>query len=234
MKSKVVLLLALMMAMITTVLFFQYMKKFETATTVTTPNKVEVVIALEQIDKNERITAEKLKLVLLDEHTIQPQAIKTIDEVVGQIATSTIIKDEQILSHRIVSEKSETIYVSRKVKENHRAVSIGVDINQSVTNLIEPEDIVDVILTKTKKVGEVEQKTSDFILEKVRVLAVGRKMVNPEDTEEPYVEYSSVTFELKPEDALILLRSYEEGKIHLILRQRPAEQIEEMLESDQG
>lgn len=233
MRSKVVLMLAVVMAMITTVLFFQYIKKFDTTTTVAKANKVEVVVAIKQIEKNERIEAEKLKVVQVDEQGAHSQSVKNINQVIGKLATSTIVKDEQILSHRIVSEKDETTYVSRKLKEGYRAVSVGVNINQSVTNLIEPEDEVDVILTKTNKVGTTEKVVSQFILKKVRVLAVGRKMVNPEDTEEPYVEYSSVTLELKPEDALILVRSSLEGNIHFILNQRPI--IEEVQkELDQG
>jgi pilus assembly protein CpaB len=233
MRSKVVLMLAVVMALITTVLFFQYIKKFDSTTTVATAKKVEVVVAIEKIEKNERIDAEKLKVIQVDEQSAHSQSVKNINEVIGKIATSTIVKDEQILSHRIVSEKDETTYVSRKLKEGYRAVSVGVNINQSVTNLIEPEDEVDVILTTTKKIGTTEKVVSQFILKKVRVLAVGRKMVNPEDTEEPYVEYSSVTLELKPEEALILVRSSLEGNIHFILNQRPI--IEEVqMESDQG
>ncbi|CAG9609225.1 Flp pilus assembly protein CpaB [Pseudoneobacillus rhizosphaerae] len=242
MRSKVVLLLALVMALVTTSLFFVYMKQFKTATTVATPNKVGIVVASEQIGKNERITEEKLQIVQVEESNVQPQSIKNIEDVIGKIATAMIVKDEQILSHRLISEKEEITYVSRKLKEGYRAVSVGVNINQSVTNLIEPEDEVDVILTKTIKGVGVESKVvSEFILKKARVLAVGRKMVNPEDTEEPYVEYSSVTLELNPEDALKLVNSSQEGNIHFILQQRPImkdhgqkTEEQEQNESEQG
>jgi pilus assembly protein CpaB len=234
MKSKVVLLLSLVMAVVTTTLFFQYMKKFDVFTTVTHKNTIGVVVAVDQIDKNERIVAEKLKLVEMEESSAHPQALKNLDEVIGRMATSTIVIDEQILSHRIISENEETTYVSRKINDGYRAISIGVNINQSVTNLIEPDDEVDVILTRRKKIGEIDKVVSDYILIKVRVLAVGRKMVNPEDTVEPYVEYSSVTLELKPEDALTLTRSTEEGTIHIILNQRPIETEEKHVKSDKG
>jgi pilus assembly protein CpaB len=231
MRSKAVLLLALVMAMITTVLFFQYIQKFDTATTVATTKTVDVVVAIEQIEKNERIEAEKVKVIQLEEQSVHTQAIKNVDGVIGKLATSTIVKDEQILSHRIVSEKDETTYVSRKLKEGYRAVSVGVNINQSVTNLIEPEDEIDVILTKTKKVGSVETVESEIILEKVRVLAVGRRLVNQEDSEEPYEEYSSLTVELKAVDAVKLIRSTQEGNIHFILNQRPIINEENQQES---
>lgn len=233
MRSKVVLLLSLVMAVVTTAIFFIYMKQYETATAVPNTNTVEVVVAVNQIEKNERITAEKLQIVKMEEKNVHPDAIRKMDEAIDQLATATIIKGEQILSHRIISEMKETIYVSRKVKDGYRAVSVGVNINQSVTNLIEPEDKVDIILTKKIKIGATEKVDSNFILKEVRVIAVGRRMINSEDSEEPYVEYSSVTLEVKPEDALTLIRSSEEGNVHFILHQRPVE-TKEQIQSDQG
>jgi pilus assembly protein CpaB len=225
MRSKVVLLLALVMAVVTTALFFQYMKSLQTTTTtaVLTKPTVEIVVAVEQIEKNERISKEKIKLVQVDEVNAHPQAIRDINDVVNTLATATIVKDEPILSHRIITDKEESTFVSRKIKDGYRAVSVGVNINQSVTNLIEPEDEVDVIFTKKVKKNGNEITVSKMILQKVRVMAIGRKLVNSEDSEEPYVEYSSVTLELKPADALSLVRSSEEGSIHFILHQRPVE-----------
>ncbi|HLO12997.1 MAG TPA: Flp pilus assembly protein CpaB [Pseudoneobacillus sp.] len=234
MRSKVVLLLSLVMAIITTALFFQYIKKIDSTTTVATTKMVEVAVALDQIEKNERITDKKIEMVKMEENNVHPDAIKNKEAVIGKLATAVIVKGEQVLSPRLVSEKKENTYVSRKIREGYRAVSVGVNINQSVTNLIEPEDEVDVIFTKTQKVGSTEKVSSDFILKKARVLAVGRKLVNPEDSEEAYVEYSSVTLELKPEDALMLIRSSQEGSIHFILNQRPVEKEVKLIESDQG
>jgi pilus assembly protein CpaB len=227
MKAKVVLLLALIMAIITTALFFQYMKSVKVTTTVETdslPPTVEIVVAAKQIQKNERISSEKVKLVKVDEKGVHPNAARKLDEVVNKLATATIYEEEQILSKRLINEREETLYVSRKIREGYRAVSVGVNINQSVTNLIEPEDEVDVIFTKVKKVGDVDKATSEVILKNARVLAVGRKMIVPEDTKkEEYVEYSSLTIELKPEDAVLLIRSSHEGTLNFILNQRPTE-----------
>lgn len=181
-----------------------------------------VVVAKEKIDKNEKITAEKLEVVQKPVKDVLPQTIKSVSEAEGKLALTMIEKGETILSHRLGSEKEEGVYVSRKVKEGYRAVTIGVNINQSVSNLIEPEDQVDVVFTKVIK-DAVNQAIpqSVILLEKARVLAVGRKMQTPEQTKEPYTEYSSVTLELKPEDALKLVNASEEGKIHLILNKRP-------------
>jgi pilus assembly protein CpaB len=223
MRSKVVLVLALMMGVITTILFFNYMKQFDAAT-VSTTNMVEVVVAKEQIDKNERIGAQKLELMHMAEKDVHPQYLKSVADAEGKIATSSIVKGEPLITHRLITEKEETLFVSRKIREGYRAVSVGVNFNQSVSNLIEPEDEVDVIYSKMKKNNETEVKVDSVILlEKTRVLAVGRKLVTVEETDETYVEYSSVTLEVKKGEALKLVNSAEQGNLHFILHQRPIE-----------
>jgi pilus assembly protein CpaB len=209
------------MGIVTTLLFYQYMKQLNVEKTATT-KMVDVVVAKDKIEKNETITTKKLEMVKVPEKSILPQSLKSFSDAEEKMANSVIEKGEPILSHRLVSEKEEGVYVSRKVREGYRAVSVGVDINQSVTNLIEPEDEVDVILTMVKKDKENNPlPNSVVLLQKVKVLAVGRKMVTPENTKEPYVEYSSVTLELTPEDAISLINEKEKGKIHLILNKRP-------------
>lgn len=221
MKSKMVLMLSLIMGIITTFLFFQYTKQMKTEKTAAIQT-VAVVIAKERIEKNEKISSSKLEIVQMPENSILPEGVKTIPEAEGKLANSMIEKGEPVLSHRLGTEKEEGVYVSRKVKEGYRAISIGVDINQSVTNLIEPEDQVDVIFTKiTMDPSKQPVSQSMILLKQARVLAVGRKMLTPEDTKEPYTEYSSITIELKPEDALKLVNAKEEGKIHFILNKRP-------------
>jgi pilus assembly protein CpaB len=210
------------MGVVTTLLFYQYMKQFNVDKSAST-GMVEVVAAKDKIDKNETITKEKLTMVDVPEKSVLPQSLKNVNEANGKISTSVIEKGEPIYSHRLVSEKEEGVYVSRKVKDGFRAVTIGVDINQSVSNLLEPEDEVDVILTKVTKDKENQPHSNSVVLlQKVRVLAVGRKMVTPENTKEPYVEFSSVTLELNPEDAVTLITEKELGKIHLILNKRPS------------
>lgn len=232
MKPKMVLILSLVMGIVTTLLFFQYMKQFNTQK-VATVQSVNVVIAKEKIEKNEKITSKKLELVQMPAKSVLPQAIKSISEVDGKLATSMIEKGEPILSHRLGTEQEEGVYVSRKVRDGFRAISVGVNMNQSVTNLIEPEDQVDVIWTKvTKDPTNLILSHSDILLEKIRVLAVGRQMVTPENTKEPYKEYSSVTLEVKPEEAIKLIDATQQGLINLVINKRPLMNDENKIEEN--
>ncbi|MDP4162009.1 MAG: Flp pilus assembly protein CpaB, partial [Bacillota bacterium] len=125
MRSKIVLLMALFMGVITTILFFKYMQQFN-ADKVSVSHTVQVVTAKEQIDKNEIITADKLVLTNIPEKSVLPDTLTTLSQAEGKIASSMIAKGETILAHHIISENQEDTYVSRKVKEGYRAVSIGV------------------------------------------------------------------------------------------------------------
>jgi pilus assembly protein CpaB len=219
MRSKFILLSAVLMGMVTTLLFYQYTKKISVEKTATAKT-VEIVVAKEKIEKNETITAKKLKVVQMPEKAVLPQSLKSVGDAEGKIATSVIEKDEPVLSHHLVSAQEEGVYVSRKVREGYRAVSVGVNFNQSISNLMEPEDMVDVVFTKEVKDQTIPPETT-MLLQKVRVLAVGRQIVTPDQSKEKYVEYSSVTLEVKPEDAMKLINASEQGKIQFILYKRP-------------
>lgn len=216
MRSKLIMMAAVVMGLVTTVLFFKYIKQFDTAQAVQT-NTVEAIVARQPIKKNQKITADMLETVRLPEAGVHPMAIKSVEEANGKFADAVIETGEPLLSYRLKGEKEEAVLVSRKVRDGYRAVSVGVNFVQSVSNLIEPEDEVDVVYTLTDKATGISKST--LLLEKVRVLAVGRKMVEP-TAETPYAEYSSVTLELKPPDAVTVIQADEAGTVSLILHTR--------------
>ncbi|UCZ53143.1 Flp pilus assembly protein CpaB [Bacillus shivajii] len=216
MRSRTIFLLAAVMGVITTLLFFLNLQE-GTKTEEVEVQKVEVVAATETIELNQTITREMIEIREVPEDQVHPAAYRQIGEVEGKFATTFIDQGEIILSHRLRSERDETEFVSRKVQEGFRAVALGVDFVKSVSNLIEPEDYVDVIYTAPT--GEDAEIETEIILSNVRVLAVGRKMVEVSEGE-PYVEYSSITLELAPEDTITAVHAFETGSIHMTLRSR--------------
>lgn len=226
MRSKIILFLALVMGGLTTFLFFNYMQQFDSAKVVNA-NTVKVVVANEKIEENQRISEDMLKVVQMPTQGLHPQAARTVEELTGKYATSAIETDEIILTHRVKSEKEEELFVSRKVKDGYRGVSVGVNFVQSVSNLIEPEDIVDVVASETLKDEKGQKIKTEQILSEVTVLAVGRKLLETKTEEEEYVEYSSVTLELMPEDAVKLINAAEKGTIHFTVHTRIKEESSE-------
>lgn len=218
MRSKLILIVAIILGLVTTVLFFNYMKRYDDISTAN-ETLTQVVVAKKAIKRNETIGADALELAQVPKKGLHPEAVKTIAEAQGKIADADIAPGEVLLSHHLQDKKEEALFVSRKVRDGYRAVSVGVNLVRSVSNLIEPEDEVDVIATPEKVNGQPSPST--LLLEKARVLAVGRRMVEA-NTDTPYVEYSSVTLEVKPADAVAIVNAQEHGSVSLILQSRIA------------
>jgi pilus assembly protein CpaB len=233
MRSKLILIMALIMGAVTTYLFFDYMKQFDKEK-VMTEATVNVVVASQNIQTNQRITSGMLQVVAKPKTGLHPQTVMNISEIEGKFSTSNLTSGEIVLSHHMKEEKDENVFVSRKVSEGFRAVSIGLNFVQSVSNLIEPEDYVDVIFSETIDNGQQKQTNTSIILQKARVLAIGRKMI-PSNGPEEYVEYSSVTLELKSNDAVKLVNATERGNIQLVLHTRikPPKEVAENAEQSQ-
>ncbi|WP_221568530.1 Flp pilus assembly protein CpaB [Alkalihalobacillus sp. TS-13] len=214
MRSKLVLTLAIIMGIITTILFFNYMKQYDSQT-VANKNKIEVVVAAQEIKRNVTITKDMLETKLMPEEGIHTNTVTNLDTAVGQFSTADIAQGEAMLTNHLQTSKEEELFVSRKIRDGFRAVSVGVNLPQSVSNLLEPEDQVDVINT----VKEKDKLVSKIVVENVTVLAVGRRMVETTEGEE-FVEYTSVTLEVMPNEAVKLANATESGPLHIALRSR--------------
>lgn len=206
------------MGAITTFLFFNYMKQFDTEMVIS-ESMVEVVVAKERIAANTKLDASLVEMKEIPEKGLHPQVIKDVTKLEGLYVTSPIEAGEPVLEHRVQSELEEQLFVSRKVKEGFRATSVGVNFVQSASNLIEPEDYVDVVFSEIISTNPNIVETT-IILQKARVLAVGRKLVAETDLAEEYVEYTSVTLELQPEDTVKIINSSERGNIQFTLHTR--------------
>lgn len=219
MKSKLLLTLAIIMGLATTYLFYNYMQEYDKAS-VASSTMTEIVVAKQDIKKNQQISKDMLMLSQVPSMGIHPQALRDPSMAEGMYALTDLASNEVLLSHHLGNEKDEELFVSKKVQQGYRAVSVGLNFVQSVSNLIEPEDWVDVIYSEPPPKNSQEQKSSTtLLLSKARVLAVGRRMLEA-TSKESYVEYTSVTLELKPEDAIKLVNASENGNIQLILHTR--------------
>jgi pilus assembly protein CpaB len=212
------------MGLVTTFLFYNYMKQYND-TKSANETMVDVVAAKQPIKRNQQIQSGMLEMKQVPSLGLHPQAVKSVKEVEGKFADADIEAGEVLLSHRIKASADEAVVVSKKVRNGYRAVSVGVNLVQSVSNLIEPDDDVDVIVTVPPK-DDARLESSTVLLEKIRVLAVGRRMVEVDD-KHPYAEYTTVTLEVKPEDLPRLVNADERFTISLALRTRVVTEGEE-------
>ncbi|RLQ84894.1 Flp pilus assembly protein CpaB [Planomicrobium sp. Y74] len=218
MKPKRILILALLSGLITTVVFYLFIGQVQPGTAEQQPVMQSIVTAAIDMQENQQLTEDNLAVVEMPEAQVHGQAVKDKSELVGKFTSAPIKAGEVVMSHRIQQEEEAKV-ISKKVAEGFRAVSISVDFVKSVSNLIEPEDYVDITLTKTSDNTGTAPEPTELILEKVKVLAVGQRLTESKE-EEPSIEYFSVTLELEPEDAVNLIDASNQGSLQLLLHSK--------------
>ena len=228
MKSRNILIVALIMAVVTTILFRQYLQELDKKSK-STQKRVSIVVSNQTIAKNQKITKEMLQLKELSADSVHPEAVKKIEDLVGDYALTDIKAGEELFASRFTNQFEENTLITRKIREGYRAIAIEVNYVESVANLIQPEDYVDV--TFSEKIIKDSSIQTQTLLENVRVLAVGKRIVENEtpskdakgtEPKAAEVQYNSVTVELKPEDVLKLANSDERGNIKFVLRSKIA------------
>ena len=223
MKSKTILVIALIMAGITTFLFKQYITGLENKYK-SEQKRVTIVVPKADIKKNQKVTEENFELKEFIAVSVHPEAVKKIEDVVGNYALIDIKAGEVLFATRFSNMFEESELITRKIKEGYRAVAIGVNYEESVATLIQPEDFVDVISTTPDDANNKKLQTTT-LFKNVRVLAVGKRIVekdkntntSTDKTVKEEVEYSCVTVELKPEDIMKIVNADESGNIKFVL-----------------
>lgn len=225
MKSKIILVIALIMAVITTVLFRNYVRGIENKYK-EKQKQVTIVVPKTDIKKNQKVTKENLELKEFSADSVHDEAIKNIEAIEGNYALVDLKAGEVLFASRFINQSQESELITRKIKEGYRAVAIGANYVESVANLIQPEDYVDVIYTLQDETNSKKFQTTT-LFENVRVLAVGKRIIEKpvknegsDKAEGEQVEYTSVTVELKPEDVMKIINADERGNIKFVLRSK--------------
>ncbi|MFC3041553.1 Flp pilus assembly protein CpaB [Virgibacillus xinjiangensis] len=212
MKPKKVLLLAVLSGLITTILFFSLMSRAGVDTSASEPEveMVSVITAAADVPKDQQITEELLAAKEIPADQAHPEMVQDAGTILEQYTVTDIKQGEILMNHRIQNKAEEKEIVSRKIQEGSRGVSIDVTYVTGVSNLIQPEDYVDVVLTSAST-GE-----SKVVEEKVRVLAVGGRMTEAK-ADGTEGEYIAVTLELDQDQTVDLINSKHQGELQLAL-----------------
>ncbi|RKY35254.1 MAG: Flp pilus assembly protein CpaB [Candidatus Duberdicusella sinuisediminis] len=185
---------------------------------------VEVVVAKKDIPAKTKISSNMLALVRVPSKRLEPEALSSIDSIVGKIAKRDIIEGEQIKASLLMIPGSQKT-LSLKIPEGKRAITIPVDKISSIEGMIRPGDSVDIvgsfsIPAKTQKGETISQTMVIPMFEDVLVLAVGTKVEAVSLGREEKGPPTTITLALTPEQASLITYATEIGKIKLLLRSK--------------
>lgn len=219
--KKKVLLLAVMLGLITVFFLSFYINSI---TQETIAPQSQVVVAYNTIPANVKITTDMVKLKSVPSDSIHPEAVTSLDDVVGSVSKDVIIKDEQILSPRIVRDGAGE-NLSYRIPVNMRAITIPDTEISGVAGNIVVGDKIDILVTyEDPKINPDPTTFTQF--QNIEVLCLGG--VNLTEQEKSATMPSSITLLVNPSQAEMLAYATLKGSYHFTLR-NPADSAKKSL-----
>jgi pilus assembly protein CpaB len=233
MKQKLLLVAALFFGVLAFILTY-YQIKIERDKALGAAQKVTLVkmkvtkVEDDKIGVND-LEAVETKRFIIDAKRNPEVEWKDRNDIIGKSLDVTVEKGEVLKWYQIKTEKSgrgeglAAIISKPRDGKYCRAISISVDTTSSVTNLVKPGHYVDIIGTFRfpEMKGDKSLDTLTLtILQCVHVLATGTQMANSSgsDAKGATRSYSTVTLEVTPKEAEMLIFASQKGRLTLTLR----------------
>ncbi|MFH1397212.1 MAG: Flp pilus assembly protein CpaB [Candidatus Omnitrophota bacterium] len=195
-------------------------------------NEVQVLIANKDIPKGVTIDASSLETSVVPEKYRQPQAVSSVDRILGMVTINSIAKGEQITLSKLAQTR-QLGGLAEGTPVGKRAITVSVDNIASLAGMIKPGNYVDIIAlvpvpVQTPDGKQVSQAAVVPLFQNILVLAVGQDTAG-ETRSTPGGRYSSeeerkisvspfITLAINPQEVNLLAFVQEQGKIRLILR----------------
>ena len=209
------IVLALVVAVVSSVFIYKWMKKQTAPKEVAKIEEVklkEVATAEVNLPVGTQLKPEMIKSVSFLEDSLPPGSFSDPNELVGRIVIAPLERKELILESRLAPKDVKRGGMAAILKPGKRAISIAGNKALGVSGLVNPGDRVDILLTTTAEKGQINKT----IFENVLILATGAQLSkNSEGKTSPVDSY---TLEVTPEQAEKVILAESTGKIHFALR----------------
>ncbi len=188
---------------------------------------IPTLVAIKDIQRNFKLDETMVEVIDVPRKWRQPKALSEVEDILGQISSNPILKDEQIVSTKLVqpAEGGLAFYVPKKL----RAIAIAVDEFNAVGGHIKPGNYVDVLGSFDFGQEEKADIRTVTLFQDVWVLSVGDDIGQPQlrtmaDGEEQ-VERSqglkggkTITLAFTPDEAQKIVLAQQLGDLTMSLR----------------
>src|SRR5262245_45290868 len=195
-------------------------RQLEAARRSASGDTIELVVAASEIPIGARIEAAQVRTTRWPMDAEPEGAVKKVDEVVGQVARTTIEKNRPVVASQLVGQGVGLLPML--ITEGMRAMSVKVDSVTGVSGFITPNSRVDVLVAGKPEGRGNDEERSKLILQNVRVLATGKSI---EQQDEKPVEVPTVTLLVSPEEAEKLTLATRQEPVRLALRNFRDEEV---------
>ena len=182
----------------------------------------KVAVASVPMAFGSELTPDKVRFVDYPNASIPPGSFTNTAQLIppGQkrFALLPLGINEPILASKI-SAPGAGASIAALLPDGMRAATVRIDDVSGVAGFVQPNDSVDVLITRQVQAGTGATQVTDVLLQNIRVLAIDQEAKNPDGT--PRVGRTA-TFEVAPLDAQKLALAQQAGSLSLVLR-KPGE-----------
>jgi pilus assembly protein CpaB len=175
---------------------------------------VRVVLARGNLEPGTRLSPDTVEVKAIPAAYVHSLAVKTdadLRAMDGQMLTSSVKKGDLILKGMWGPPKPPSF--SMRVETGHRAMTVAVDEINSISGMLEPGDLIDLLVTV-----DIKGRKSTFpLLQRVTVMATGQRAVDDPRSGERRT-FSTVTLDTDMQQAQNIIVAREAGKLTALLR----------------
>ena len=176
----------------------------------------KVAVASVPLGYGTLITPDKVRFVDFPNASIPPGAFTTAQQLLPdgkkRVALMPISVNEPILKDKISAE-GQGASISALLPDGMRAATVRINDVSGVAGFIQPNDHVDVLITR--QAGGGDSNITDVLLQNIRVIAMGQ---NAKDSDGKPITAKTATLEVNPIDAQKLALGEAAGSLSLVLR----------------
>jgi pilus assembly protein CpaB len=168
------------------------------------------------------VTPDKVRFVDYPNSSIPPGRFTSVAQMLPEgkrrVALLPISVNEPILASKL-SAAGSGASIAALLPEGMRAATVRINDVSGVAGFVQPNDSVDVLITRQNAGATRDMQLTDVLLQNIRVIAIDQQAKNADGT--PKVARTA-TLEVTPIDAQKLALAQEVGSLSLVLR-KPGE-----------
>ena len=174
---------------------------------------VDLLVAKTFIAKGSTVAVDDLAIRKIPVEFAQSGAVKPQDvlTVAGKVSGFDVKKGDMVMLSQMLSKRAPTF--SARLADGQRAITVMVDEINSISGMLEPGDLIDLMFT----VDQNGRKVIFPLLQRVQVMATGKRSVDDPKGGEP-VQFATVTLNTTPSQAKNIIIARETGKLTALLR----------------
>jgi len=215
-KSLLLLALALGCGLIASIGISQVMEK-QAGNQAPQIEMEEIYVALEDINVNEPLTEENVKLEKWPAEKIHADAMKNLEAILNRRAGAKIYAGDPIREAKLIPIGGES--ATQTIPPGYRTVTVRVDASSGTPGLLKPGDRVDVqLFVKANPAIGIEETKTQSILQDVKVFAVDQQYRRSADGEDGVNVARTISLLVTPKQANKVSLASRLGDIFLLPR----------------